>query len=220
MSRIIDEIFYDVTDDWLTSDLPRVPFLPVNYVTKKGHSLLLRNADKSDASELQSLFVKASEIGRGYGVDELLSSQYFKRILLDNHVIPVELEGQGVIACMVIASNDHVYARSKNSGLFDAYAALKPEHFGKGIGNDLLRLSLGIARDLGYTGCLSDTIINNEQALSVFRREGMTIVGCIPNCVYMGEARFQDDVLAYSEMRESFLKDMYQDPGSRRIAKL
>jgi RimJ/RimL family protein N-acetyltransferase len=164
---------------------------------KTGQTIVLRNAEESDAEDL----IKYLKITTGETPflirepDEVkLTIEEEKRFI--NRCIESERE----LMLIATINGKHVGNCSLMSiGNYKRYAhrcevaiALYQEYCGRGIGKIMMKTILDIARNLGYEQAELEVVAGNERAISLYKNLGFEKYGVFPNNMKYANGQYRD----------------------------
>ena len=174
--------------------------LPAEHVFRSGLRATLRMMRPADVAAVYGLVVRAALAGHGggYGEDDVLSVDTFRQTFLVDHYNVVWQLVSGARAMFAFtAVGATVYARAPTAAACDVTIVLEPAYQGRGIGVELQEVNNQLAKDLGYSGVLSDTPVLNHRVGDLISAHGYSVVGHIPNGIRLAGRGVVDLLFSY-----------------------
>lgn len=166
----------------------------------KGHTLLLRSAEKEDAAVLLSYLKRVCGETRFL----LREADECKDLTLkeEEEFIINHLDSDK--ACLVLAFLDGEHAGNasfdvagvsrRNAHRADIGIALYLEYAGMGIGTKLMELILDIIKDCGFEQAELTVVSDNKGAIHLYEKFGFEECGRIPNANKYDDGTCSDDI--------------------------
>lgn len=77
---------------------------------------------------------------------------------------------------------------------------------GKGIGSQLVKVSLHFARELGYTSMQFNMVFSsNTQAIKLYQKFGFSIIGTIPEAIRNQDGSYQDGYIMHRKLNQELI---------------
>jgi RimJ/RimL family protein N-acetyltransferase len=164
---------------------------------KTGQTIVLRNAEESDAEDL----IKYLRITTGETPFLIREPDEVKLTLEDEkRFIHRCIEAERDLMLIATINGKHVGNCSLMSiGSYKRYAhrcevaiALYQEYCGRGIGKIMMKTILDIARNLGYEQAELEVVAGNERAISLYKNLGFEKYGVFPNNMKYANGQYAD----------------------------
>ena len=217
------EIFSEGTNEAaeeVFENLPRIPFLPIQYKFNSGLKVRLRNLNsKAELKTIHDLFCSAANEGKGYGIDEFLNLAYFTEWYCPGNYIAVaeKLGSNNVVGAMLL--QPHWCVRTRAGKISDSAIIIHPNHRGNKVGKEFLHLTLQIAKELGFTATLSDTLMTNLPMIAKILPElGYISIGIFPRSTFVKKHGWMDSVVIYRPF--DTLQNLFDSQNVDKLAKL
>ena len=175
------------TEEQYRAATPRqLEFLPQKYVFKNGVRAIVRNMRTDEDVILYEMMKEAMEAGDGYGISEYPTLSVFRGTRLMNDVCGVvEEQDTGRIMGCFITRGESLFARHGRPGIARSMVLMSKKFRGKGIGEEITALELGISRDIGNTHILNNTTIGNDKMMKIISNTpGLAVIGTIQKALY------------------------------------
>jgi RimJ/RimL family protein N-acetyltransferase len=164
---------------------------------KTGHTIVLRNAEESDAEDL----VKYLKITAGETPFLIREPDEVKLTLEDEkRFINRCIEAERELMLIATINGKHIGNCSLMSiGTYKRYAhrceiaiALYQEYCGRGIGKIMMKTILDIASNLGYEQAELEVVAGNEKAISLYKNLGFEKFGVFPDNMKYANGQYTD----------------------------
>lgn len=173
--------------------------------TKDQKELILRNAERRDAAAFVDYFVRA------HGETEFLTT-YPEEYRRDAAAVAEQMEQtKASEKCAEIcafvdgklvgsAGISMVRDRIKTRHRAEFGISILKAYWGQGIGTELTRVCVELAKRAGYLQLELDVVAENERAIALYQRFGFTEYGRNPKAFRTREGRWQELVLMRLEL--------------------
>jgi RimJ/RimL family protein N-acetyltransferase len=164
---------------------------------KTGQTIVLRNAEESDAEDL----IKYLKITTGETPFLIREPDEVKLTFEEEkRFIHICIEAERNLMLIATINGKHVGNCSLMSiGTYKRYAhrcevaiALYQEYCGRGIGKIMLKTILDIARNLGYEQAELEVVAGNERAILLYKNLGFEKYGVFPNNMKYANGQYAD----------------------------
>lgn len=172
-------------------------FGPLEAKDRTGRTIVLRNAEVSDAEDLIR-FLKIITEETAFLIREpgeanltLEQEERFVKNLIDAErelMLVAIMDGKHIGNCSIM--NISPYQRHIHR--CSVAVALYQEFCGRGIGSILMQTILGVAEQIGYEQAELEVIFGNERAISLYRKLGFEIYGTFPNNMKYTDGQYAD----------------------------
>lgn len=170
-------------------------FKPLEIVDKLGRTIILRNAEVSDADTLiQYLRITAGETP--YLIrepDEVCltceqEENFIKRCIdAERELMMIAtIDGKHIGNCSLMSVGSH----KRYSHRCEVAIALYQEFCGNGIGKIMLQTILDIAKKVGYEQAELEVISDNKGAIALYKMLGFEKYGCFPKNIKYADGRY------------------------------
>jgi L-amino acid N-acyltransferase YncA len=179
---------------------------PMDATLKDGSGIQLVLASARDIESLRRLYRVIVDEGTSYPHDRFPSDEEFQDYWIrGKHTVAVYLADRvhddRMLGAFYLKPNWPGRARHvANAGFIVA-----PEWRGKGLGGLLGMTMLQYARDLGYRSVLFNLVFSeNVTARRLWQKLGFQELGIIPGAVLKNDGTFQDAIIMWRSLEESF----------------
>ena len=164
---------------------------------KTGQTIVLRNAEESDAEDL----IKYLRITTGETPFLIREPDEVKLTLeQEKHFITSCIDSERELMLIATINGRHIGNCSLSSiGTYKRYAhrcevaiALYQKYCGRGIGKIMLKTILDMARNLGYEQAELEVAAGNERAISLYKNLGFEKYGVFPNNMKYANGQYTD----------------------------
>ncbi len=172
-------------------------FEPIEFKDKLGRTIVLRNAETSDAADLiEYLKITASETP--YLIrepDEVKLTIEQQKRFLENKIsadrelmLIATIDGKHIGNCslMEIVPYKRYFHRC------EVAIALYQEYCGRGIGRMMMQTVLDVAKGLGYEQAELEVISDNKTAIELYKKLGFKKYGCFPQNMKYSDGTYAD----------------------------
>lgn len=170
---------------------------PLEIKDKTGRTIVLRNAEVSDAGDLID-FMKAIACETPYLIRE--PGEFTMTIEQEEAFIESCINNPK--ALMLIASIDGVQIGNgslMNMGQYRRYShrceiaiALYQKYCGAGIGKGMLEAILSAAKEIGYEQAELEVVCDNHNAVRLYRKLGFEVYGTFPDNMKYSDGTYAD----------------------------
>lgn len=172
-------------------------FDPLEVKDKTGRTIVLRNAEISDAEALIQ-YLKITTKETPYLIRE--PDEVTLTIEQEEHFIKNRINAERELLLIAAIDGKHIGNCSLMSiGSYKRYAhrcevaiALYQEFCGNGIGTIMLQTILDLAKKVGYEQAELEVISGNERAISLYRKLGFETYGTFPNNMKYKNGQYAD----------------------------
>lgn len=161
---------------------------------------ILEPFKQADEYDLYEIFREVVDSGSQFPY-ECSSMQEFHRQFFSSqsHVYVCRSSTNEVIGSFYIRPN----FSGRSSHIANAAYMIKEASRGKGIGTLLVKLSLHIAKDLGFHAMQFNMVLSqNMVAVKLYQKLGFTIIGTIPTAVRNPDESYQDGYIMYRQLNK------------------
>ncbi len=170
------------------------------HVKLRSGDLCIRSASSNEELwHAETMWRTGAELGQGFGIDEFDDNGCFNRKFFRSSNVLVAEDIQGNIVGASIYGPS-ILSRGTDKSLANCYVAVSPTNQRQGIGSALIQFSLGLVKQQGYKGCVSDTFVNNHAGLELLRKHKYMFTGSMPMCAYVKGAGPIDSIIAYKQL--------------------
>lgn len=172
-------------------------FAPIEVKDKLGRSVLLRNAEASDAEDLIR-YMKITTKETPYLIREpdefrlnLEEEQVFIKSCIDNPkvlLLVAAIDGRHIGNCSMM----NVGAYRRYSHRCEVAIALYQEYCGAGIGEKMLQAVLSVAKQTGYEQAELEVVCDNTNAIALYDKLGFEKYGRFPYNMKYSDGRYAD----------------------------
>lgn len=172
-------------------------FGPLETKDKTGQTIVLRNAEISDAESLIE-YLKITTGETPFLIREpdevnltLEQEESFIKSCIDAErelMLVATMEGKHVGNCSLMSIGSY----KRYAHRCEVAIALYQEFCGRGIGNIMMQIILDFAKRLGYEQAELEVISGNEAAISLYRKLGFETYGTFPNRMKYSNGRYTD----------------------------
>lgn len=153
---------------------------------KIGRTIVLRNAETSDAKDLLK-YLKITAGETPFLIrepDEANSTLEQEKQFIQNFIdaerelmLIASIEGKHIGTCSLMSIGRH----KRYAHRCEVAIALYQEFCGSGIGNIMMQAILDLAKNTGYEQAELEVISSNERAISLYKKLGFEKYGIFPN---------------------------------------
>ena len=174
-------------------------FHPVEMTDKSGNTILLRNAEETDAEELIR-YLKTTSAETPFLVRE--PEEITLTVEQEREFLRGKKESERELMLIAIANGKHIgncsvmqlgtnrrYAHRCQIGI-----ALYQEFCSRGIGRNMMEATLQKAKEAGYEQAELEVIAGNERAISLYKQLGFQEYGILPDNVKYKDGSYADTV--------------------------
>ena len=170
-----------------------------------GEELLVRNAVASDARALREttqLTHAETDYLLSYSDEQSSDDEQEARSLEETERSSNEVELVAIIDGQIVGSAGVSAVRTRRKVAHRARFGISilKEHWGMGIGRVLMEVSIDCARKAGYTQLELEVVVDNERAVSLYRRAGFEEYGRNPRGYKSASAGYQELVYMRLEL--------------------
>lgn len=172
-------------------------FGPIKTTDKMGRTIILRNAEESDAEDLIR-YLKITTGETPFLIREPDEVNLTRE--QEENFIKGIIEAERELMLIATIDGEHVGNCSlMNMGSYKRYAhrceiaiALYHKFCGAGIGEKMLQTVLDVAKKIGYEQAELEVIANNVGAIALYRKLGFEKYGCFPNNMKYEDGTYVD----------------------------
>ena len=99
-------------------------------------------------------------------------------------------------------------SRSATPEVADVNVVVHPDFYGQGFGTEIIKLYFRFARDMGYSGCATDTFANNAAMWHILQKQGMQVIGCVPLSGHVQNVGCVDSYMFYKDLSAGGLVEL------------
>lgn len=165
-------------------------------INLNGHTLLIRNPEKSDARMMLDYLKETSEETRF-----LVREPEEITITMEEEYRFIDNQNESEDSLMLLGFLDGEYAgncalmrnsRSRFRHRANVCIALYQKYTGKGIGTAMLGKMIQIATDIGLEQLELEVVADNQRALSLYQKMGFEIFGTFPHNMKYKDGTYAD----------------------------
>lgn len=172
-------------------------FGPIECRDKKGRTVILRNAEVSDAEDLIK-YLKVTSGETSFLIRE--PHEICITVEKEENFIKGRIEAERELMLIATIDGEHVGNCSLMSiGSYKRYAhrcevaiALYQKFCGAGIGEMMLQTVLDAAKQIGYEQAELEVISDNIGAISLYKKLGFEKYGCFPSNMKYDNGQYAD----------------------------
>ncbi len=171
------------------------------YVLNSGEELIIRKALPEDTEEFldyvnqcgkETDFLGFGAEGIGISIEE--ERKYFRSFTGKNFMLVALVDNKIVGSCSLRTNEARI--RFKHRGVIGI--TILQEHWGKGIGKNLFEFLIDEAKENGIRRLELETRVDNERAISLYKKMGFEIEGRLKDCVYIDGEYFDNYIMGRS----------------------
>lgn len=172
-------------------------FDPIEVKDKTGRTVVLRNAEISDAEDLIK-YLKITTEETPFLLRE--PDEVSLTLEQEEHFITDCIDAERELMLLAVMDGRHIGNCSlMGIGPYRRYAhrcsiaiALYQEFCGRGIGNSMMRTVLDLAKKMGYEQAELEVISDNEEAIALYRKLGFEKYGTFPDHMKYADGQYAD----------------------------
>ena len=172
-------------------------FDPLEIKDKMGRTIVLRNAEISDADNLIR-YVKTVAAETPFLIRE--PDEFALTLEQEEAFIESCLKNPKALLLVATVNGEHIGNCSLMSmGQYRRYShrcevaiALYQKYCGMGIGKKMLETILSVAKDIGYEQAELEVICDNQNAVDLYRKLGFEVFGTFPDNMKYSDNKYAD----------------------------